>query len=492
MKKIITSLLFLSYTLVCLSQVGIKLNREYDYVGNEVNKAGLRVVGLYDSSRTLLLGCVDEYGNEVIKLQYSRIVLSGDRNYIVATKNKENEEDRIVSLSDIIEAESQRHPHEYWSPDIYYDAELFSENGEFLGGKWPLLKISPYTFKNHNCAIIRTNKGNYGIIDSKGKRLFQPVYDQIQWMDSINGQLALALNGTWGLIDSKGNEICPIKYSNIEKSKDKKYYAVCINDLWGLIDSNGKEVCPIKYSSIDGENGKMLVRSNEGKFSIIDIYNNKTLIPFGYFDEDLTMGFFNGKTVWCQSKKSKSPKKSLLSYTKLMSWDGTILRDLNYLKKKYGDRDRYVVDLGARRGFGVKWVSIYDTQTDQRFDYYYDDLGREYSDFNLAKAANDEIRKIDNVSIESLELASIIWHSSTEPVQDKDFNLVVSAQSQSDIQDVYLVVNGHTCRDLNIKKGSSRDMTFSKEIPLNEGSNTIKVCVCRWLYIILRHMGRRV
>ena len=427
MKKVITSLLFVSCALICFSQVGIILNREYDYVGNEVNKAGLRVVGLKDNSRKLLLGCVDSDGNEVIKPQYSRIILSNDINYIIAQKT------HIDSYPYWWKFEETRSSSYNIEPHPFFDAVLYSEKGDYLGGPWSLLNISPYTFCNYNCAIIRTEKGNYGIINSKGENLFQPVYSHIQWLDSINGHLAVSLNEKWGIIDYRGHEICSVQYTDF-----------------------------------NAMNGMASVTNSKGERGIIDS-NNNIIVPFGKY---YSIRDFNGKTFWGRELQSDA------YVVQLFSIDGTVLNDLSNIFKKYRNKKRYT-EINVNSRDDVKEVSIYDEKNEDEpwIDYYFDDNGQVYNDFDLAKAANDAIRKAEKEYHETNELASLMWLSSTESVQDKTFNLLVRAQSNSEIQDVYLIVNGSTYKDLGINKPSEHEMTISKEISLNEGSNTIQVCV---------------
>ena len=491
MKKVITILLFLSYTLVCLSQIGLKLNREYDYVGNEVNKAGLRVVGLdktlieFINSNTKestvkrrLYGCVDKDGVEVLPIVYDEIQLNETWDYIiVGCKEPYGYEQKDGNIKCYRYYTSSNYLNYYGNNNYYYG--LFSVDGKRNIIPTGFIEIiEPTTISKHGCVVVhkrtlttdddnRINgkKDKYGVYDSQGNILFQVVYDEIKWLDAQNGYLAVELNGRWNLFDYKGVGISQIQYGSIEK-KGNSYFAVLSGLKWGVIDNTGKEILPAQFTEIvDCEDNIALVKENN-IFITYNLLNGKRLFSFALFN----ISSFNGKSVWAIEKQSG---KRILATV-----DGKFLNDMSGIFKKYNNKKRYP-EVYFESKDGVKEVSIYDEKNDDErwIYYYYDDLGNEYTDFDLAKAANDSIRKSDILMIESNVLASINWHSSTEPVQDKVYNLVVSAQSRSDIQEVYLVVNGATHKDLGINKKSGHDLTIKKEIALKEGTNTIKVCV---------------
>lgn len=468
MKSILISLLFLCTSFWVDAQ--IKINRHYDYIGHEVNNAGLRVVGLksekrsdgyfYDSrdnqiNEPMLYGCIDPEGNEVIHIFYKSIDLGKDKDYIHVVRPKFRWKKSDGSYSGWVEQE--------W---------LKTEDGRrAIGDTYSYLRIlpDPLIFKRFKCSIAQAHGGKYCIINVDNSKMVSPVYDELQWINYEKGYLLANLGGYWGIIDYLGREIVPYQWNDIKRIDDV-YLAVELNDLWGIFDNNGKEIIPIQFNKIGECRDNIAIIMSNDKYGAYDLKNRQQIIPFGKYYSILD---FNGKTFWARVLKSNQ------YVMQLFSLDGTVLNDLSSIYKYINKTRDSKTRVGSRDD--VKEVSIWDVRDrgeDEHWrQFYYDDLGREYSDFNLAKAANDEIRKADNVNIESLELASIIWHSGTEPVQDKEFNLVVSAQSQSDIQDVYLVVNGYTYKDFNINKISGLEMTISKEIPLNEGSNAIKVCV---------------
>jgi hypothetical protein len=93
----------------------------------------------------------------------------------------------------------------------------------------------------------------YGFIDSTGKEIVKPIYDQIFGFDEYKKGWALVLkNEQYGFIDSTGKEVVKPKYDIIYPfDEQKKGWALILkNELCGFIDANGKEVVAPKYESI--------------------------------------------------------------------------------------------------------------------------------------------------------------------------------------------------------------------------------------------------
>ena len=454
----------------------IKTRRNYDYIGHEVNSAGLRVVGLKSEERSdgkyyytedhwtsepVLYGCIDSNGNEVITIQYKTIVLGKDIDYIYAIRPEFGWKNTDGTSGSWVQTE--------W----LFTADGKHSIGNALGesrAACAYTKLYPNSliFKRFKCSISQIHNKKYGIINVDDSKTISPIYDELFWINYDKGYLAANLGGYWGIIDYLGREIVAHQWSDLKKL-DNTFCAGKLNDLWGIFDNDGNEIVPFQFNEIKACKDNIAIVVSNDEYGAYDLINRKQIIPFGLYYSILD---FNGKTFWGRFFQSNAYVMQLYSI------DGTVLNDLSNISNKYRNKKRYS-EISVESRDGVKEISIYDEKNDDErwIHYYYDDLGREYTDFKLAKAANDSIRKSDIIMIESNVLASINWHSGTEPVQDKVYNLVVSAQSRSDIQEVYLVVNGTTHKDLGIIKMSDHDLTIKKEIALIEGANSIKVCV---------------
>ncbi len=67
---------------------------------------------------------------------------------------------------------------------------------------------------NKNWRLTKTNSGTYGISDTSGKVIVQPVYSKINRFGEYSVDLALVKNitGSYGFINTSGTEIIPSHY----------------------------------------------------------------------------------------------------------------------------------------------------------------------------------------------------------------------------------------------------------------------------------------
>jgi hypothetical protein len=71
-----------------------------------------------------------------------------------------------------------------------------------------------YRFHNGYC-IMSNNKGELGLIDSGGKWIVEPTYDEI-WMPYSNGYRVIVDDGKYGVLDSTCNVVYLVEYDNID------------------------------------------------------------------------------------------------------------------------------------------------------------------------------------------------------------------------------------------------------------------------------------
>lgn len=117
-----------------------------------------------------------------------------------------------------------------------------------------------YGFPRNNGNVATYQRSLYGLINSKGKLLFEPVFCRL--IPAIgNKQLYTVQNrdSQYGVITTDGEEIVPFgKYHWID-GFDKGLARVILHEMsndkehvskWGLIDEKGNVVLPIKYDNI--------------------------------------------------------------------------------------------------------------------------------------------------------------------------------------------------------------------------------------------------
>src|SRR6185437_12378081 len=89
----------------------------------------------------------------------------------------------------------------------------------------------------------------YGVVDSTGKMLIPPVYDNLEL--SGNKFVIAIRNKKWGLLDTAGKTLIPFKYDIISLAGDA--FAVSIgypDGKWGVINASGNTVIPVGNTEI--------------------------------------------------------------------------------------------------------------------------------------------------------------------------------------------------------------------------------------------------
>jgi hypothetical protein len=112
--------------------------------------------------------------------------------------------------------------------------------------------LIPFAFEEvygefyNGLAGFRRN-GKWGFIDTTGKVVIEPKYDEIRRFESsITG---VKLNGKWGFINRKGKLVVDYQYDAVgHEWYDDGTVEVGRNGKIGYIDERGKEVIPLEYT----------------------------------------------------------------------------------------------------------------------------------------------------------------------------------------------------------------------------------------------------
>ncbi len=203
-------------------------------------------------------GIIDENGNEVLPLVYSKIIRVGQRKQFAV------------------------HTNEKWG--------LVDDAGKFL---FPSVFDSIDDFYVGVYIVSIGNK--VGLIDCFGRVVFPIVYDEIDntWSsydekeNTSDGSFILVKqDGLYGLYN-KEKQILPVEFDEIKREwtpSDSKYdYLVLASKkhLWGVFDSLGRTVVPNKYNKVEYEKGffnECFVVEKDGKWGYISIDGN-TISP---------------------------------------------------------------------------------------------------------------------------------------------------------------------------------------------------------------------
>ena len=156
-----------------------------------------------------------------------------------------------------------------------------------------------------------------GLIDFKGKKLTNAIYDEIQGLSYKEGELLVKQNDKYGVINIKGNKLINIEYDKIEVDG---YYAgedgykfsgyIVSNKTgegyrYGYIDTNGKQLLKIEYNQIsriteiDDKENIYLINAKNGQYGVIK--NDKQIINNEY--QSISYDEANNLLVIEKSKK---------------------------------------------------------------------------------------------------------------------------------------------------------------------------------------------
>ena len=123
-------------------------------------------------------------------------------------------------------------------------------------------------------AIIKNEKGKYGLINERGELVAKPKYDFIAAIQ--NGYAVCSINNKSGYIDRNGREIA-VKYEEVIPFSDGMGGVQRIINgkyRYGFINEKGEEIIKTIYEDIrEFKNGYAFI-INKGKIGIIDKAGN--------------------------------------------------------------------------------------------------------------------------------------------------------------------------------------------------------------------------
>ena len=142
-------------------------------------------------------------------------------------------------------------------------------------------------------AVYR-KKDKYGLIDLNGKSVQKPVYEA---SGPFTGFWPVKDKGNWALLDVKGKVVLPFEYDFI-RFMPELGYLIGREEHFGLLHANGKLILPVSFSNIKlFENAYFLVSIDE-KFGLF-LKDGKEILPIQYeriqrFDQDSFVLFQGG------------------------------------------------------------------------------------------------------------------------------------------------------------------------------------------------------
>ncbi len=252
-----------------------------------------------------LYGYIDTTGNMVIPAKFEiAFPFSGGRAY-VCFRGKWGVIDRQGNwvMMPVLDW-----PSELSYDDAYYGG-YYGYRGERPGPNRGvgMSRYSSYRFSEGMGGICKNNK--YGFIDTTGKVIVAPVYDDIRPFSQ--GLAAVRHGDKWGYIDKTGREVIPLKFrqahsftpeglaligtspleAGIPKTEEAMEYESEDNVYYGYIDKTGKWVIRPRFTSASGfSEGLAVVEEQYGNLGYID-QAGKLVIPPKY---DVANSFEHG------------------------------------------------------------------------------------------------------------------------------------------------------------------------------------------------------
>ncbi len=164
--------------------------------------------------------------------------------------------------------------------------------------------IEPLRLKNvysdlmyEKSTLKYSQNGKYGIIDINGKKLTNAIYDEIDTLQTKEGELLVKKDNKYGVINIKGTTLVKIQYDKIEADKfyeegtGYKKSAYIVSETteegyrYGYVNLEGKEIIEVKYNDlyrITGINSEdsYLICAENGKYGLLK--NDKKIIDNEY------------------------------------------------------------------------------------------------------------------------------------------------------------------------------------------------------------------
>jgi len=193
-----------------------------------------------------------------------------------------------------------------------YTIKVFNEKGEILYGEYNNIQAIPNETASDGIPFEKTvlkykMNEKYGIISIDGKKITEPIYDQISSISYKEGMLLVEQNETLGVININGRTLIPVEYYSI--TTDNYYSEQTLYQTtgfivsqkkedgykYGYIDYKGKKIVDTIYTEIERVNeiqedkNIYLVAIKDGQAGLLK--NKQEILNYEY--EDITYNLYN-------------------------------------------------------------------------------------------------------------------------------------------------------------------------------------------------------
>lgn len=218
------------------------------------------------------IGLIDANLNEIVKAEYTDVKYCEVSNACILTKADGS---TVAYSLEKMKFTDDVCAHGGYEPivwDTAASAPIYGPDGE------PLPK-DMYPEKGQSILVLDSATNKYGIMDSEGKLIVQPTYDDAKAF--VGGVAAVKKGGYWGYVAMNGKEVIGFYYADTHTSVSCLSYGkksaydlyngeAAVNRdnmLAGVFNQNNSMVCKFTYRDvIPLGNGKYLAKYNDGSW----------------------------------------------------------------------------------------------------------------------------------------------------------------------------------------------------------------------------------
>lgn len=220
---------------------------QFDYV--QYNYFGHKELPYCVVGKEKKYGILDKTGKLILNLNYDEISRTWEKDLLAV---KSAGKYGIFSLK--TKHVEIREKYTY-APQFVHDVSAVHENGKYglLGANLKIIlpprydSISPISKK----VILFGQSGKFGYLNLKGEVIIPAIYDKIENdRYQMEDRIRVKIGEKWGIIDPKGKKITELIYDEIQpySSGLAGFYR---NGKGGYLDRSGKEVIPAQYDLVD-------------------------------------------------------------------------------------------------------------------------------------------------------------------------------------------------------------------------------------------------
>ena len=210
-------------------------------------------------------GCINKYGEEIVKCSYDNVffkdeniqVLAGDLWGLVDVRGMEVKPCQYIDKNLLLHVIA---PFKYDEIIRFLSNRYIAvrQNGKYGMLDLEMREIAPCMYDSISCNVcddfIKVGQnGKYGIINTRGECVLSCCYDDVKMF--YPGWAAVRKGKLWGCVDCRGTEIIPFDYKSIDcvngivRIKEPFVEGRRFDKKWGILDENGKIKVDCIYDS---------------------------------------------------------------------------------------------------------------------------------------------------------------------------------------------------------------------------------------------------